>query len=72
MESQIWCPPACSVALLGEGSEKEQWPLPAFISGRKLPPGSHPDAGQFYSSPYVSDGFQSAPPMLELRGSKSE
>ena len=27
MESQIWHQPAGSVALLGEGSEKGQWPL---------------------------------------------
>ena len=30
-------PPVSAVALLGEGSEKEQWPLPAHLSGRKLP-----------------------------------
>ena len=29
-------PPAGSVVLLGEGSEKGQWPLPALLSGRKL------------------------------------
>ena len=34
----MWCLPASSVALWREGSGKEQWPLPAFLSGRKLPP----------------------------------
>ena len=38
--------PACW--LLGEGSEKEQWPLPALPSRRKLPPSSHSDAGQLF------------------------
>ena len=35
MESQIWHQPAGSVVLC---SEKGQWPLPAFLSGRELPP----------------------------------
>ena len=30
MVSQIWHPPASSVALSEEDSEKGQWPLPAF------------------------------------------
>ena len=54
--------------LWGEDSEKEQWPLPALLSGRKLSPSSRCDAGQLSSSLYVSDAFQSAAPMLELRG----
>ena len=37
MEFHIQHPPASSVDLLGEGSEKEQWLLPTFLSGRKLP-----------------------------------
>ena len=37
MESQIWCPPAGSLALLAEGLEKEQWTLPALLFVRKLP-----------------------------------
>ena len=41
--------------LLGEGSEKEPWPLQALLSGRKLPPSSHSDDGQFSSSSDVSD-----------------
>ena len=68
MESQIWCPPATSVALLWEGSEKEHWSVPALLSGRKLPLSSCPDAEQFCSSPYVSDAYQSAIADLELRG----
>ena len=56
----------------GESSVKEQGPLPALLSGRKLPPSSHPDARQFSSSLYVSGAFQSAAPVLEHRGSESE
>ena len=56
----------------GEGSEKLQWPLPGLLSERKLSPSSHPDARHFISSLYASGIFQSAAPMLELRGSESE
>ena len=46
--------PACwicgSVDLWGEGSEKGQWALPAFLSGRKLSSSSHLDARHFSSS----------------------
>ena len=72
VESQIWHPPASSMALCGEGSEKEQWPLPAFLSGRKLSPSSHRDARQFISFLYATGSFQAATLMLELRGSKSD
>ena len=41
MESQKWHPPASPVALWGEGSEKRQWPLSAFLSGKKLSASSH-------------------------------
>ena len=71
MKSQIWHLPAGFVALCGEGSEKEKWPLLALLPGRKLSPSSHPDARHFSSSPYASGTFQSASAMLELRGSKS-
>ena len=71
MDSQIRRLSAGSVAFNGESSEKEQWPLLALLSGRKLPLSSCPDAGQFSSSPCVADDFQSAAPTLELRGSKS-
>ena len=47
MESQIWQKPAGSVALCGESSEKEQWLLPAFLSGRKLSTSSRLDARYF-------------------------
>ena len=57
---------------MGEGSEKKQWPLPTLLSGRKLPPSSHPDARQFSSSLYDSDAFQSAAQELGLRGSESK
>ena len=32
------CPPAGSITVCGEGSEKEQWPVPALLSVGKLPP----------------------------------
>ena len=34
METQIWY---CQTALFREGSAKEQWPLLALLSWRKLP-----------------------------------
>ena len=59
--------------LCGKGSEKERWPLPALLSGIKLlPTSSFTDAGPFSSSRYISDAFQSADPMLEVRGSESK
>ena len=69
-----WYPPAGSVAVWGrgDGSEKEQWPLPTFMSGRKLSPSSCPDARHFSSSLYDTGAFQAATLVLELRGSKSE
>ena len=50
MKSHIWHPPAGSVTLWDEGSEKGKWPLSIFISGRKLSPGSCLDARHFSSS----------------------
>ena len=71
MESQMWHPAASSVAVLGEGSEKGQWPLPTFLSGRKLSLRSCLDARHFGSSPYATGTFQAATPMQEFRGSES-
>ena len=53
-------------ALWGKGSEKEQWPLPALLSGRKLTPSSHPDARNFSSSLHAAGAFQAATLLLEL------
>ena len=74
MESQIWHLPAGFVALcVGVGdSEKGQWPLPIFLSRRKLSPSSHFDARHFSSSLCATGGFQAATPVMELRGSESE
>ena len=59
MESEIWYLTASNVDLCGEGSEKGQWPLPAFLSGRKLSPSSlMPDT----SSLYGTGAFQAATP----------
>ena len=55
------------MALLGEGSEKEQWLLSTFLSGRKLSLNSRLDARHFISSLYAT-----ATMVLELRGSESE
>ena len=71
-ETQIWHLPASSVALLGEGSEKGQWPLPTFLSGRKLSPSSHLDARHFTFFFYATGAFQAAVPVLEVRQSESE
>ena len=72
IESLIWHPPAGFMALCGEGSEKEQCPLPAPLSGKKLSPSSCPDAAQFSSSLYFFDVFQAAVLALELRGTESK
>ena len=69
MESQIWHQPASSVALWGEGSEKGQWPLPAFLSERKLSPSSCLDT---IVSFYATGAFQAATPVLEVRGIESK
>ena len=61
-----------SVALWEEGTEKRQWPLPTFLSGRKLSPSSCLDARYFSSSLCATGAFQAATPVLELRGSESE
>ena len=61
-------------SLWGEGSEKEQWPLPVLLSQRKLLPtlSSCLDARQFSSSLYVSGAFQAAAPVLEPKVSSSK
>ena len=68
--------PTCSlggsVALWVEGSEKEPWPLPAVLYGRKLFPSPFPDARHFSSSLYATGAFLAATPLLELRVSESE
>ena len=74
MESQIWYPPAGSVAVRGEGPEKGQWPLPAFLSGRKLSP-THLDSSHFIRSHFIrkapTGAFQAAALALEFRGLES-
>ena len=57
MEFQIWYLPASSVALWGDGPKKEQWPLPTFLSGRKLSPSSSLEARHFSSSLYATGAF---------------
>ena len=69
MESQIWHQTASSVALLGEGSEKGQWP---FLSVLKLTLSSHLDARPLTSSQYATGAFQAATLVLEIIGSEAE
>ena len=71
MESQLWHLPSDSVVLLGEVSEKGQWPLPTFLSQRKLSPSSCLDARHFSSSLYVTGVLQAAT-QCWVRGSESE
>ena len=71
MESQIWPMLVSSVALWWEGSEQGKWPLPAFLSGRKLSPSSCLGARHFSFSQYTTGAFQAAALVLELRGSES-
>ena len=54
----MWHLPADLVALSGEGSEKEQWPLPAVLFGRKLSPSACPDARHFSSFLDATGAFQ--------------
>ena len=61
-----------AVTLWEEGSGKGQWPLPTFLSGRKLSPSSCLDARHFNSSLCATVVFQAATPVLELRRSESE
>ena len=72
MESPLWYLPAGSIACWKEGSEKEQWPLPAILSERKLFPSPHLGARHFSSSLYATGAFQAATLVLEPRGSESE
>ena len=53
---------------VGEGSEKGQWPLPTFLSGRKLSLSSHLDARCFTSSMYATCAIQAAPQCLSSEG----
>ena len=69
MESQVWHLPA---TLCGEGSGKGQWPLPTFLSERKLSLSSRLDARHFSFSLYVTGAFQAATLVLDLKGSESE
>ena len=61
MGSLTWNLPAGTVALSGEGSEKEQCPLLALPVGRKLSSSSRPDARQFNFSPVDSDALHLLP-----------
>ena len=64
--------PAGTVSLWGEGSEKGQWPLLTFLSGRKLSPSSCLEGRHFSSYLYATGAFQAATSMvLKLRGSAS-
>ena len=62
MELQIWHLPASCLALWGEGSEKGKWPLPTFLSGRKISPGSHLDARLFTFSLCATGAFSGCHP----------
>ena len=62
--------PSCQLCgSLGEGSEKEQWPLVALCLGESSPTSCH-DSIQFFLN--VSDAFQSAVLTLYSKGSESE
>ena len=72
MESQIRHPPASSVVLCREGSEKGQWPLPTFLSGRKLSLALALVPDTSVPPQCATGAFQAAIPVLELRGSESK
>ena len=46
--------------------------ISGVLSGKKMSPGTVPDARHFSFSLHVIDGLQAAAPMLEARGSESE
>ena len=52
--------PACQLcgSVMGEGSEKGQWPLPTFLCGRKLSASSCLDARHLSSFPYATGAFK--------------
>ena len=65
---------ACQHWRYGGTLEKEQWPVPALLCDRRLPPhhpNSCPGARQFSSSLYGPGSFQAAAPVLKLRGIES-
>ena len=66
--------PICQLcgSVVGEGSKKGQWLLPASVSEKKLSSSFCLDARHFSSSLYATGVFQAATPGLELRGSDSE
>ena len=72
MESLVCLLPSGSVPLWGKGSEKESWPLPTILFGRKLSSSSRPDARHFSVSLYAACAFQAATLGLELAVSLSE
>ena len=67
MKSHLQYLPASSVALWGEGSEKGQRLLLAFLSDGKLSPSSRLDVRHFSSSLYATGAFQAATLVPELR-----
>ena len=68
METQIWHLPVSSDAPCGKSTEKVQWSLPAFLSGRKLSPSSHFDSRCFSSSLYATGTFQGATQCWNSKG----
>ena len=74
MESQIW---HCLLALwlhagrIQKRDKGKGWPLPVFLSGRKLSPSSRLDARHFSSSLYATSAFQVSTLVLELTGNES-
>ena len=61
-----------SVALWAESSEKGQWPLPAFLTRRKLSPTSLLDAKYFSSSLQATGVFPAATLVSSVRVSLSK
>ena len=51
--------PHCG-SIAEESSEKVQWLLSAALSGRKLPPSSHPSARHFRSPPHATGALPDA------------
>ena len=69
MESPLWYLPAGSVACWKEGSEKEQWPLPACLG--ESGPSAPLDPSHFTFSLYATDALPKFALVLNAGGDGS-
>ena len=68
MESQIWCPPASSVVLLGRVHKRNSGLYQHLLSGRKQCPSFLPDSGRLSSSLHILMPFNLLHPRWSSEG----